>query len=222
MPQRPVFLLAMLRPVKRSIAIAVVVLVAASAAYWGFASWQKRTQQAAIASAVGEASVALRQGLGRAPAGDEPKRIEAAMEKLRAANPTRQRDLAEAAEIYLVSARAVVERRAEAARLAQQASASRRQLIAHMASRTRGEAWIRQATELKKRMDQAYFDENVALEALADLLRGLPDSEERIAPQVGKAALVEASVVESAAEQAKADLKRASSERSTASGLIPR
>ena len=207
---------------KRGIAAAVLVLAAALAAYWAFSSWQERRQQAAIAAAVAEASAALRDALGRAPAGDEPKRIEAAMEKLRAAKPTRERDLAEAAEVYLVSARAVAERRAEAARLARQAAESRQQLVAHMAARTRGEGWIRQAAELKKRMDQAYFDENVALEALADLLRGLPDSEERLAPQVGKGALVEAGLVDSAAEQAKAELKRASGERSSASGLIPR
>ena len=204
----------------RSVLIAVAVAVLAIGGYWAFASWQKQRQHDAIAALVRDATGVLNDGLGKAPSGDEPKRLDAALERLRTARAGRQRPFAEAAEVYLVGARAVVEKRADIARLRQHAEASRRQLEAHMATpRGRNDSWIRQATDLKKRMDQAYFDLNVALEAQAELLRTLPDSETRLVPEVGKRALVDDSLIAANLQRTQEDLKRLAGERASASQL---
>lgn len=204
----------------RSILIAVAVAIAAVGGYWAFASWQKQSQHAAISALVRDATGVLNDGLGKSPAGDEPKRIDAALERLRSTRASRQRPFAEAAEVYLVGARAVLDKRAEIARLRQHAEASRRQLEAHMATpRGRNDSWIRQATDLKKRMDQAYFDLNVALEAQAELLRTLPDSETRLVPEVGKGALVAEGLILTNLQRTQDDLKRVAAERASAGQL---
>lgn len=204
----------------RSILIIVAAAVLAVGGYLAFASWQKRSQHASIAALVGDGTGALKDGLGKSPSGDEPKRIDAALERLRATRASRQRPFAEAAEVYLVGARAVMERRAEVARLRQRAEASRRQLEAHMATpRGRNDSWIRQATELKKRMDQAYYELNVSLEALAELLRTLPDSEVRLVPEVGKGALVDEGLIVTNLQRTQEDLKRVAAERASAGQL---
>jgi hypothetical protein len=113
-----------------------------------------------------------------------------------------------------------VERRAEVARLRQNAEASRRALAAHMATpRGRNDEWIRQATDLKKRMDQAYFDLNVSLEALVELLRTLPDAEAPLAADVGKGALVDDRLIATSLQRARDDLKRVAEERASAGQL---
>ena len=169
-----------------SIALAVVAaLAAAIGGYWAFASWQKRTQHDAITALVAETSAALRQGLAESPSGDELKRVDAALEKLRTSRRNRQRLFADSAEIYLVSARAVLQRESEVPGLARQAEGARRRLAAHMSNpRGRDDGWIREAAELKKRMDQSYFELNVALQALEEVLRTLPDAAARLVPDV--------------------------------------
>jgi hypothetical protein len=199
---------------------AAAALVAAVAGYWAFASWQKRTQHDAIAALVGETSAALKQGLGASPPGDELKRVDAALDRLRAAKAGRQRLFADSAEVYLVSARAVLQRKSEVPGRMRQAEEARRRLVAHMATpRGRSDGWIREAAELKKRMDQSYFDANLALEALAETLRTLPDAGARLVPDVSDNALPEPGLVAAAQQRTQDDLKRIAAEREGAGQL---
>lgn len=205
------------------LAVGLVVVVAAAAGYWAFASQQKASQERAIAALVGEATAVLREGLSGKASADDLKRLDALAERLRAQKATRQRVLSDAAENYLLGSRAVLQRRVEAARFAQNAATVRRLAVAHLsAPRGRDDAWIRQATELKKRMDQAYFDENVALEALAELLRALPELEERLVPQIDAGALIEQDLIIAAMRRTEDDLKRAAAERESAGKLVIR
>ena len=204
-----------------SIALAVAALAAAIGGYWAFASWQKRTQHDAIAALVAETSAALGQGLAASPPREELKRVDAALESLRSAKTNRQRLFADSAEIYLVSARAVLQRKSEVPGLARQAEGARHRLAAHMAiPRGRDDGWIREAAELKKRMDQSYYELNVALQALEEVLRALPDAGARLIPDVTASALVEPSVVAAAQERVQEDRKRLATERSSA-GRLP-
>lgn len=208
---------------KRNLALAVVAVVALAAGYWAFASHQKSSQQRAIGALVGETTAVLREGLAGKASADDLKRLDALVERLHAEKATRQRALADAAENYLLGSRAVLQRRIEAARRAQNAATVRQLVVAHLsAPRGRNDAWIRQATELKKRMDQAYFDENVALEALAELLRALPETQERLAPQLGRGAVIEEDVVIAAVRRTEDDLKRTAAERENAGKLVLR
>jgi hypothetical protein len=204
----------------RNLVIAVAALAAAMAGYFSFVSWQKRTQHDASAALVAETSAALGEGLGASPAGDALKRVEAALNRLHAAKANRQRLFADSADVYLVSVRAVLQRKSEVPGLMRQAEDARRRLAAHMnGPRGRGDGWIREAAELKKRMDRSYYDLNIALEALAENLRTLPDSGARLVPDAGGSAVVEGGVVLAALRRTQDELKRLAIERERAGQL---
>ena len=213
----------LLRKIIRNALVTVAAVVVAAGAYWAYVAQQKRSQERAIATLVGEASATLKEALAAEASPDDVKRLDGALARLRAARASRQRPLADAAENYLLGARAVLEKRADAVRLAQSAAASRRQLIAHMSTpRGRDDSWIRQAADLKKRMDQAYFEQNVALDALGQLLRSLPETESALEPKLGRAALLPDAAREAALKRVEVDQKKAADDRSKVGGLIVR
>jgi len=91
-------------------------------------------------------------------------------------------EVADATEQYLVGAREILRRRAEATRLSQQAAASRAALLAHMDRAPRRDLpWIRAATDLKKQVERDHFDLDVQLGAIADLLGVMPEANKRLA-----------------------------------------
>ncbi len=160
---------------------------------------------------VADTTTQLREALTAAPTQEIFSRIDANLRSLKA---PRQPDLADAAEHYILGAREIVRRRLEAARLAQQAAASRQALTAHMnaAGGRRGEAWFRTAIDLKKKVEREQFDLDVTLKALQELLGSLPDAEKRLAPQVSPALLLEERLRVRAREQARKDAEREAAE----------
>jgi hypothetical protein len=196
-------------------ALAGVLVVAAAAAagavlYGTYASYQTRWQQHAVAALVGEATAKLREELARAPSAEGVKKIDATLEALRATRTSRQKPLAYAAENYVLGARGIVLRRADAAALAQRAAASRQALDAHMSSpRGRDDGWIQRAMALKKQADQAHAELALQLKTLTDLLEELPDTERSLEAQVDPSLLLEEPLREAALRRAKEDGKRA-------------
>src|SRR6185295_11388031 len=100
---------------KKSVVIALAVLVAAGVAWWGFSARQKDTERAEIVKAVGETTALLREALAKPPSAALVAQLEA---NLQAVKAPRNRELADAAEHYLIGAREIARRRADAARLA--------------------------------------------------------------------------------------------------------
>jgi hypothetical protein len=146
--------------------------------------------------------------------------METAVETLGTMNPVRDRPLADAAELYLFAARAIVQRSADRARNAEQATRARQALASHMSGpRGRNDAWIRDAVELKKRAERAYFDLDTSLKALTDLLENLPESEKPLAARVDPGLLLEAPEREAALKQIRADTARVSRELAEVRGL---
>src|SRR5258708_24582708 len=110
-----------------------------------------------MAGLVAQGSAQLKGALEGAPTKEHIAAIEAGLEALRAARASRQIAMAAAAETYLVSARAIILRKADAARLAPQAAASRQAPAAHMpAQRGRDDSWVRRASLLKQKMVPAH------------------------------------------------------------------
>jgi len=201
-------------------ATAIVGAIAAAAlvvvGYSLYAGAQKRAQQASVIERVRDSTGKLRQALAPKPA---PALVEALDANLQAAKAPRDRALEDAAEHYILSAREIARRRVEAERLERQAESSRAALAGHMArSANRGEAWIRSATELKRRAERDYFDWGVQLKALEELLFTLPDAAKRIEPLVGTELLLDNAEREAARRQALAEAKRAASELATLRG----
>jgi hypothetical protein len=169
--------------------VALVVLAAAGAWFWG----AKKTQdlESSAQSGVAAATAALREAL--AHAGDAA-RIEAqgaivarALQRLQAEDASRNNALYEAAELYLVDLQAMLRNQANAARAAAAARAASRALERHLdAAAGRGPGWIQEALALKSRAERAYFDHRTALGALAGLYDAHRESQAKlraVAPQ---------------------------------------
>lgn len=188
----------------------------------GYAAWNvqaKRAEHRAITALVGEASGGLAAALKR-PDPAQAAKLQAAAASLQSLSTSRQRAYAEAADVYLVSARAIAQRQADAARLSRAAGDAREAFVAHMrAPRGRNDLWMRQATELQKRMDQAHHELQRVQEALVELLRTLPEAEKPLVPFAGAAVATDPALQEAALKRAEEDLKRAAQDADAARRL---
>jgi cytochrome c556 len=188
----------------------------------GYAAWSvqaKRAEHRAITAVVGEASGGLAAALKR-PDPAQAARLQAAAASLQSLSTSRQRAYAEAADVYLVSARAIAQRQADIARLEKAAVEARQAFVAHMRGpRGRDGQWMRQATDLQKRMDQAHHELQRVQEALVQLLYTLPEAEKPLVPFAGASVLTDSAVYEAALKRAEEHLKRSAQDADAARRL---
>jgi len=182
-------------------------------------SGKKRSEQRAIVTVVGDTTEQLRTTLKSA----SPKGLDKVEANLKIAKGWSSPELVDAAEQYLIGAREILKRRADANRLAQKAAASRAALSAHMTrAGERDSNWIRTASTLKKQVERDHFDLDVQLKALADLLDDLPQANKRLAPHVQASLLLEDDVRKGARQGVLAEAKRASAELEKVRSILPR
>jgi hypothetical protein len=166
---------------------AVIMLAIGGSFYYG--AMKKRDLESSAAASVADATARLRDAAALSL--EAPKTAaqlqahEAALaghlERLRAEDASRNKTLAEAAELYLVDVQAIVRVRANATRALAAARASRRALAAHMESAEgRGTGWIERALALKARAERDNFDARTALGALAGLYYAHPESQQKL------------------------------------------
>ena len=209
----------MARPALVAIA-AVTIFVAAAAAYWMHGVARKRADQRELTALLRHTTEQLRQALAPSASDSLVADIDA---NLQAAKAPGDPGLAEAAEVYIVGAREIARRRVEAARLAQEAAASRAALHAYMVrSGARNAAWLRGAADLERRVERKHSDLAVALGALDDLLYSLPDSEKDLVPRIPQDALLGQAERDAALRQARLEAKQAKAELERARGLAMR
>lgn len=188
-------------PSKKRALLAVALVALAIAGWWGWGEQQKREQRGAVEAAVVDTTARLRDSLAVAPNAmgkralpridEHVAAVEKHLELVRGA-AARLPELASGAELYLVSARAILKRQATGIRQAEGSAASRAALIGHMRRAARRDAaWIRDAMTQKKTVEAQYFDYGLTLKALADLLGSFPDSRTRVAEHVGGEAVLE-------------------------------
>jgi hypothetical protein len=189
---------------------------------FGYAAWNvqaKRTEHRAITALVGEASGELAAAL-KQPDPAQAAKLEAAARSLQALPTARQRPYAEAADVYLASARAIVLRQADIARYSKAARDAREAFIAHTRNpRGRTSAWVREASDLQRRMEQTEHDLQRVQEALVELLLTLPEAEKQIVPFAGASVASDPALFEGALKRAQDDLKRAAQDAAAARRL---
>lgn len=180
---------------------------------------RKQVEDQRIAVLIADATVQLRQALGSTPSTASVAKLE---EYLQIAKTSPNAALGGAAEHYLLGAREIARRRAESERLARDAAAARHALAAHMGrSGNRGTTWIRDAAELKRRVEASHADLSRSLKTLDDLLYGLPEAEKRLAPHVAASAMLEAGEIDAARARAQDESKRAASELEKVRRAVP-
>ena len=195
---------------RKVVVAALALAIAGGTGYYLYAAKQKREQQRRVAALLADTTTLLRSALSAPPAPEALGRIEG---NLKAAKGPGDRALAAAAEDYIHGAREIVRHRSEAERLTREAAMSRRALSMHMAAASgRDTYWIRVATDLKKRVERDHFELDTSLKAVSHLLFTLPEAQQRLAPQVGAALLLEESERRAARERAEQHAKRAHDE----------
>ena len=202
------------------LALAVVVFTLAVVfGRMGYAVYEKRSQQHKVVALVGDTTAKLREALGRQPAPELVSELDA---NLQAAKAPRDPELADAAELYIVSAREIARRVVRVHDMERQAAASRQALTGHMARAAyRNDAWLRDAIALKKRVEAEHYELGVTLGALDQLLGTFPESEKRLQPRVDPSLLLEASFVDSARKQLKEEGYRAHDELMKVRRFVP-
>ena len=180
---------------------------------------RKKVEDNRVALVVADATVELRKALGAGPSTASVAKLD---EFLQIAKTSPNPAAGSAAEAYLLGAREIARRRADSERLGREAAAARSALTGHMSrSGTRDSAWIRDAAELKRRVETTHAELARSLKTLEDLLNGLPESEQRLAPHVAASALPEAGEIDTARARAQDESKRAASELEKARRISP-
>jgi hypothetical protein len=165
----------------------VIVLAIAGTFYYG--GVKKRALESSAAASVADATARLRDAAALAL--DAPKAaaqlqaheaaVGANLARLRDEDASRNKTLAEAAELYLVDAHAMLRVQANAARALAAARASRRALAAHMEhAEGRGTGWIQRALALKEKAERDNFDYRTAVGALAALYYAHGESQQKV------------------------------------------
>ena len=199
---------------------ALAIFVVAASGYWLHAAWDKHAEQRRLTELLRETTEELRRGLAQRPSPTLVARID---ENLQAARAPRDRRFAEAAGLYILSAREIVRRRVEVERLAREASESRAALAAHMARNARrNDAWFRSALELKHRVERQHRDLDLTLKALDELLYTLPEAEKQLEPHVAPAVLLEEAERRAARSGLQVEAKRAAAALEKVRGLAVR
>jgi hypothetical protein len=178
--------------------VVVVALAVAGSLFYG--AKRKQDLESSAVSSAAQATAYLREAAAFALG--EPQAVEtlrlhgedldARLAALRAEDASRNRALAEAAEIYVTDVRAMLRNHVNASRALVAARASRLGLAAHIERAAgRGPDWIKTALALKKRAEQDNFDARTAAEALEGLLKAHRDSQERLRAVAPGAPLLE-------------------------------
>lgn len=124
-------------------------------------------------------------------------------------NSSRNRQLSDGAEHYVITSREIFKRQASALQLSSLASSSRSDLASHMGKAARRDkAWIDEAMSRKKKVEAQYFDYNLALTGLTELLWSFPEARKRIAPHVHESTLLELGPAEDAYRRVQGEAKQ--------------
>jgi len=190
-----------------------LVFAAAILGYAGWSAHQKRVHRQAVTAVVEDTTARLRDSLTGTL---ELKKIEAHAAAVDAhlpvlkSNAAKNRDLADAAELYVISAREIFKRQAAVMRFSEHASLARKDLELHIGKASRRDrGWIDEAMSRKKKVEAQYFDYNLSLTGLSELLYRFPDSRKPLAPLVHESVLLEPGLAETAWRRSQAEAKRA-------------
>jgi len=166
---------------------AIVVLAVAGSLFYGLK--KKHDLESSATASAADATARLREAAGIAlDAPQAAERLQAHadvlaqnLERLRREDVSRNKALADAAELYLVDVQAILHVQANAARALAASRASRRALSAHIEhAEGRGPGWIQRALALKEKAERDNFDYRTALGALAALYFAHRESQDKM------------------------------------------
>jgi hypothetical protein len=178
---------------------------------------KKRDLESSALASAADATARLQDAIsgkaGAARLQEHAQAVAQHLETLRGEDLSRNKALAEAAELYLTDAQAILRNQAAAARARAAATASRRALAAHLAKAgDRGSGWIQQAVALKNRAERDNFDYRTAQGALATLFHTHRESQDKLRAVAPSVPLLEEAQRLALRQQAQEAEKQAESE----------
>jgi hypothetical protein len=202
------------------IAVALCVLIAAAAGWWGYGEHQKRELRKAIVALVADTGARLRRALAATAESPEAARkleedaaaADRNLAALKGMNAAREQALADSADDYLLTGREILKRFAHVQRYRRLLSESLQALLDHMRADDHTGAWVQEAVKARERANKDHRDLGLAAGALDQLLQSFPASQKKIAPFVGPTVLIEDSVIEAARARALDAAKQAAAE----------
>jgi hypothetical protein len=198
---------------KRAVFITAAVILLAVIAYVGFTVVQKRDLQARVAELVQAASGQLTEALAvdiSAPTASQAEwldkavtQAEARLQQLRALPVRRDRELVEVADPYVAGVLEVLRRQAGTTRHRARFTDDRRQLDEHVARvGARTEDWLRDAIRLRKRLNEAYYDYELSVTSLGNMLAGQVQARRKLTARLPAVPLPEEAAITQARERA--------------------
>jgi len=180
---------------------------------------RKKVEDDRIAGLIADGTVQLREALGKAPTSAAVAKLD---EYVQTAKTSPNHEKGSAAEAYLLNARGIARQRAESERLAREAAATRSALASHMArAERRNTTWLRNATELKRRVEESHAELERSFKSLDALLNNLPDTEKQLSAHVAASALLEPGEIDAARKRVQQDSQRAAAELEQVRRIVP-
>jgi hypothetical protein len=200
--------------------IALAVLLAIAAGWWGYGEHQKREQRKVIVALLADTGAQLTAGLSTTESSPDAVRkldeqtagADRNLVALKSMDASRQAALAEAADDYLLTAREILKRLAGVQRYRQLLAESLQALVGHMRADDHSGAWVQQAVKAHERVKKDHRDLGLATGALDKLLQSLPESQKKIAPYVEAGALIGDEAISAARARALDSLKQYTAE----------
>lgn len=209
----------------KPLVFALAAVVAAVIAYWGYTTYKKRAFDATIVAAVEDASQRLRSALtltaGSPGAislqaaegiGTDAEEVGRQLQALKRADTASDMTLVDAADSHLVTVTELLKRIADMHKQRLMLADSTQALRNHLRVDTRTGAWVSEAVRGKARMDKDFRGLRIETEVVDRLLQSFHESQSKIAPYVGAAALIDEKLVADVRQRANAELKRAAVE----------
>ena len=212
-----------------SAALAAVILLVLGPGYWLYRESGKDDQRKAVAEHVAQAtrwltlSGSLRGAEGEAA---ELEKLVAAAEQpitaLRGFPSKYEPAIFEAAEAYLVDIQRVLRRQGALVRIREVTAASQNALMQHMGrADNRSDDWIREAVDLRKRLEKDFFDFRGGAAAYASALDALPASRRKLAEVLPGVQLYDEAAVGKVQTRAAEDARAATEELQNLKKLPP-
>jgi len=206
--------------------LAAALVIAAALGYWGVGAYRTAELHRSVAALVEDTSHRLQAALSiemeKAPAetpqtvsmlDEHAQEVDKHLLELRGLNAAGDRNLINAAEEYMLTARQILRNQAASHRYHIQVVSSNRALHEHMGrAKKRSASWIKEAVRAKDRLERAYFDYRLSAEAFGRLLGSYPRARNNLAQRVGAGRLLGDSFVAEVGVRVKDNSKRAADE----------
>lgn len=209
--------------------IAAVVLLVLGPGYWFYKESGKEDQRNAVAQIVAGSTQSIALSLSLRGAEGEARELDklvaaadGPISALRGYAGKREPDVFEAAEQYAVDVQRVFRRQAALVRVREVTAASQNALMSHMTrSENRSDAWIREAVDLRKKLEKDFFDFRAGAAAYSSALEALPASRRKVAELLPGASLYDEAAIGKLQTRAAEDARAATEELENLKKLPP-